>query len=413
MNADTSLVLIIFVLTYAGVAIGRIPGLMLDRVGIALLGATALVVVKIVPLEQIHHAIDLPTILLLYSLMIISAQLRLGGFYTRVALRITHLSTRPLRLLALVMALSAVLSALLANDIICLAFTPVLIYSLLQASVNPVPFLLGLAVSSNIGSAATIIGNPQNMLIGQVGKLEFGRFMLWCAPPAFLALIGSFVVIAILYKNRLNLHNPIVDQGYDHGWSDFNQWQSLKGLLAVTGIIILFFTPIPRELSAIAVAGLILCSRKMESREIMGLVDWNLLVLFFALFIVIHGVTLAGLPMHMVAAFSEWGFDLHNLYILSAVSTVLSNAVSNVPATMLLVKFLDPEVPAQWYALAVSSTFAGNLITIGSIANLIVIEQARPFGIVIGFKEHARVGLPVTVVSFLLLMGWILLTRSL
>lgn len=405
MTADASLIILIFVLTYLGVAVGRIPGLQLDRVGIALLGATALVVLRAVPIGEIHLAVDLPTILLLYALMIVSAQLRLGGFYTRVALRITALSARPLRLLALVMALSAVLSALLANDIICLAFTPVLIYSLVQARVNPLPFLLGLAVSSNIGSAATIIGNPQNMLIGQVGRLDFGHFMLWCTPPAAVSLIGGFIIIATVYKNRFALENKVGELRRD--WPEFNSWQSTKGLLAVAVLIILFFTPIARELSAIAVAGILLCSRRLESREIMKLVDWHLLVLFFALFIVIHAITLEGLPSAMVTALAQRGVDLGNLYVLSGVSTLLSNAVSNVPAVMLLIKFLDANAPTQWYALALSSTFAGNLITIGSIANLIVIEQARPFGVVIGFKEHAKIGVPVTLLSLAVLAAWI------
>lgn len=405
MTADVSLIVVIFVLTYLGVAVGRIPGLQLDRVGIALLGATAMVVLRAVPIGDIHHAVDLPTILLLYALMIVSAQLRLGGFYTRVALHITGLSARPVRLLAWVMVLSAVLSALLANDIICLAFTPVLIYSLVQARVNPLPFLLGLAVSSNIGSAAAIIGNPQNMLIGQVGRLEFGQFMLWCAPPAAVSLIGGFLIIAAVYKNRFALEEKIGELRRD--WPEFNLWQSSKGLLAVAVLIILFFTSIPRELSGIAVAGILLCSRKLESREIMKLIDWHLLVLFFALFIVIHAVTLAGLPSVMVEALTRRGVDLGNLFILSGVSTLLSNAVSNVPAVMLLIKFLDANAPTQWYALAVSGTFAGNLITIGSIANLIVIEQARPFGVVISFKEHAKIGVPVTLFSLAVLAAWI------
>ncbi|RPI02687.1 MAG: anion transporter [Calditrichaeota bacterium] len=400
--------IIIFIVSYAGVAFGRIPGLQLDRVGIALLGAIAMMVMTIVPLNQIIYAIDLPTLMLLYSLMIISAQLRLGGFYTFVAVRVMHLSGQPRRLLALVMLLSAVFSALLANDIICLAFTPVLVYSLIHSKINPIPFLLGLAISSNLGSAATIIGNPQNMLIGQVGRLHFDQFIVWCAPPAIVSLVIGYFIILFFYRDRFAFDQGIKDLDFLGAWPPFNRWQSMKGLIAVSLMLVLFFMPIPREISAMVFAGILLCSRKMESREIMSLIDWNLLILFIALFIIIHGISLQQIPQVIVNSMEKSGFNLHNLYFLGFVSTLLSNLVSNVPATMLLIKFLEPQNHEQWYVLAASSTFAGNLITIGSIANLIVFEQAKRFGISIGFWEHARIGIPITVVSLLILFAWIL-----
>jgi Na+/H+ antiporter NhaD/arsenite permease-like protein len=168
----------IFCLAYFGIALGKIPGLIVDRVGVALFGAIAMVVFGVVTIESAVGSINLPTILLLYSLMIISAQLRLGGFYTWIALKIVPYYTHPRLFLLITMFVSALLSALLANDIVCFAFTPILALSLIEAGLNPLPFLIGLAVSSNIGSAATIIGNPQNMLIGQTGHLGFANFFL-------------------------------------------------------------------------------------------------------------------------------------------------------------------------------------------------------------------------------------------
>ena len=181
--ASPEIVAAIFVLTYVGIALGRIPGLALDRTGIALLGAIAMVAVGALKPDEAWQAINVPTILLLYALMAVSAQFKLSGFYTRMALGINRFIVRPRVFLGALMAVSAVLSALLANDIVCLAFTPVLCLSLLDAGLDPAPFLLGLACASNIGSAATIIGNPQNMLIGQVAGLKFAKFLLWCAPP--------------------------------------------------------------------------------------------------------------------------------------------------------------------------------------------------------------------------------------
>ncbi len=407
----TTLAVVIFVLTYAGIAVGGVPGLKLDRTGIALVGAIAMAVAGIVPLDQLGAAVDLPTLLLLYGLMILSAQLQLGGFYTWTALRITTLVQRPQLFLLIAMVTSAALSALLANDIVCLAFTPVLTVALLNAQMNPLPFLLGLAVASNIGSAATIIGNPQNMLLGQAGRLDFGGFMAWCTPPALAALVVAYLLLAWVYRGRFAQQgvSPVTAKP---DWPEFNGWQSGKGLLATAVLVGLFFTPLPRELSAVAVAGVLLCSRRIASRAMLELVDWHLITLFCGLFVVIHGLSVVNVPAYLIDQLDRYGIVLENLYVLTGVSTVLSNLVSNVPAVMLLIQFIDKADPVPWYALAASSTFAGNLIVIGSIANLIVIEQAKRYGVTISFGEHARVGIPVTLLSLAILIGWIYLNGA-
>ena len=398
--------LTLFLITYLGIALGKVPGLVIDRVGIALLSAIAMVGFGVISTQAAVQAIDLPTILLLYSLMIISAQLRLGGFYTWSASRILLLLTRPRQFLLVLMAVSAVLSALLANDIVCFAFTPVLAVALIRSGMNPLPFLLGLAISSNIGSAATIIGNPQNMLIGQVGQLAFGQFIIWCAPPALLSLLGSYLLLLWIYRDKMSLGEASSTLADPDSWPDFNPWQSAKGIVAVVGLVALFFTPIPREVSAIAIAGLLLCSRRMKTRDILGLVDWHLITLFCALFIVIHGISQAYDLNMVVGRLTAWGVDLGSSTMLTGLTVVLSNIFSNVPAVMLLIPFMDPLNPQQWYTLALASTFAGNLFVLGSIANLIVIEQASRLGVVISFREHARVGVSVTLISLIVLVGW-------
>jgi Na+/H+ antiporter NhaD/arsenite permease-like protein len=403
------LALTIFFLTYVGVALGRVPGLMLDRTGIALLGAIAMVAGGVVSLDGAIAGIDFPTIVLLYALMILSAQLRLGGFYTRTATRIAALLERPRLFLLATMLTSALLSSVLANDIVCLAFTPVLAVSLLKGGVNPLPFLIGLAVSSNIGSAATIIGNPQNMLIGQVGRLHFGEFLAWGAPPSILSLLGSYGIICWLYRRGFARQQAVSVPGVQENWPEFNPWQSTKGLLATGILICLFFTSIPREVSAIAIAGTLLCSRKMKSRSIIKLVDWHLIILFCSLFIVIKGISEENIPALIMNGLGDKGIDIRNLMVLTGLSAIASNLVSNVPASMLLIRFLDPGNPVEWYTLALSSTFAGNLIVIGSIANLIVIEQAKNHGVDVTFKEHARAGIPVTLFTLMVLVGWVYL----
>lgn len=398
---------LIFALTYIGVAIGEVPGLAIDRTGIALLGGVAMIAFGVLDTDHAVAAVDFPTILLLFGLMVLSSQFRLAGFYTHVAMALTRAMDRPRRFLWQLMLASGALSAILANDIVCLAFTPVLAWSLARRRLNPIPFLLGLALASNIGSAATIIGNPQNMLIGQVGRLSFTHFFLWCAIPSAISLAAAYGIVIALYRNQWG---AAAAQETPHGeWPEYSPTQARKGGIVAALLVAAFFTDIPRELSALVAAGVLLCSRKLATRSLMGLVDWHLIALFIGLFVVVRGFEDSGLPAWIVETTRQRGVHLEDPYVLTAVAAVLSNIVSNVPAVMVLIKFLPADSPEPWYVLALASTFAGNLITIGSIANLIVIEQAKQAGIRISFAEHARAGIPATVASFAILCVWIAL----
>lgn len=401
-----SAAIIIFLISYAGIAFGALPRLALDRTGFALLGAIAMVAAGVLPVDAALKSIDASTILLLYGLMVLSSQFRLGGFYTWTALRITRHMEKPVWFLLLLMLVSAGLSAVLANDIVCLAFTPVLAVALLRAGLNPVPFLLGLAVASNIGSAATIIGNPQNMLIGQKLRLDFGNFTLWCLPPALVSLALAYGILLWNYRGRLRSPQQASWAG-PADWPELNPRQTAKGIAVTLCLLLLFFTKVPREVTALSAAGFLLCSRQMKSRSLLGLVDWHLITLFCGLFIIIRGFSATGVPQQAVQWLGHHGMGFGSPGALAWISLGLSNLVSNVPATMLLVDYVDPRVPVQGYVLALASTFAGNLITLGSIANLIVIEQAKLFGIQIGFKEHARTGVAVTLASMAVLLLWL------
>jgi Na+/H+ antiporter NhaD/arsenite permease-like protein len=394
----------VFLLTYAAIAVGRVPGLRIDRTGIALVGAVAMLGLGVVPVESLGHAIHVPTILLLYGLMIVSAQFEVAGFYAWMAERITHRIRRPATFLWLLMLKSAALSALLVNDVVCLAFTPMLCLAARHARLNPVPYLLGLAAASNIGSAATILGNPQNMLIGQYGQLEFGPFLWFCGLPSLLALLLAWLWLLWLYRGRLQaaaaaaeVLAPVALDG----------WQCCKGVIALTLIVLLFFSKAPRELVALGAGAALLLSRRTSSQALLQRVDWRLITLFCGLFVVIDGIMQSGEPAAALARLREHGLDLGDDRALAGVAAVLSNVVSNVPATMLLVHFLDRADPQSWYVLALATTFAGNLITIGSIANLIVLEQGRRFGVLISFGEHARAGVPITLLSFAVLLALI------
>lgn len=406
--------LVVFVLTYAGLAVGGLRGLGLDRTGFALLGAIAIVATGRLTINEAWAAIDPSTIVLLYSLMVVSAQFRLGGSYTALALRLADWAERPRLMLAGVVVTAAILSAVMANDIVCLAFTPVLCLTLLRAGRNPVPFLLALAAASNVGSAATIIGNPQNMLIGQVGGLDFAQFLLWCGPPAAAGLIVVYGTIAFLYRDRWDLGSarpaPAGAEGQEPTWPAYDRVQTIKGLIVTLALVVAFFTPIPREVSALTAAGVLLVSRKLTNRSLLGLVDWHLITLFAGLFVVIAGLEATGLPERAVDAVlgdQAVGAGMAGAAALGGLTAGLSNLVSNVPAVMLLIPRLDPGLVGPWYILALSSTLAGNLLLVGSIANLIVVEQAAAHGVRVSFGEHLRAGLPITLATLALAWTWV------
>lgn len=397
--------LIIFIVCYIGIALGGFPRLAIDRTGIALLGAIAMVLTRALTPEEALTAIHIPTLLLLYGLMIISAQLRLGGFYTALALKVTAWIDAPARFLFALMMISGLLASILANDIICLAFTPVLCAALRRRQLNPLPFLLGLAMATNLGSAATLIGNPQSMLLAQVFDLNFIAFFLWCAPPSLLALIATYGLLYFIFRKKWR--DPSIRDPFEEpDWPVFQKGQSAKGLSATLAILILLLANQPRALSALTVAGFLLVSRRMHTRQMLGLIDWHLITLFSGLFVVVRALHLTGLPAQAVEMLTLAGADLQNPFILSLLTLALSNLVSNVPATLLLVDVLQQAPRQTVYVLSLSATYAGNLLLIGSLANLIVVEQAKNFGIHIRFRDYARVGIPVTFVNLLVLFAW-------
>lgn len=401
------LVLLVFVLVYLGMVLGGLPGLALDRTGIALLGALLLVAFGKITPAGAWEAVDVATIALLFGLMVVSAQFRLGGFYTRITRRLAEARVTPQTLLGMLILIAGLLSALLANDIVCLAMAPVLVEGCARRGLNPKPFLLGLACAANVGSAATLIGNPQNMLIGQSLQLSFAGYLLDGGIPA---LLGLAVVWAVLVRyGRGNWHLPTPLPELDA--PEFDSWQTGKGLIILTLLTAAFlFAPWPREVVALGAAALLLTSRRMASRNILGLVDWQLLVLFIALFVVTHALAASGMLASALQALAAAGLDLSAPATLFATTVVLSNLVSNVPAVMLLLP--AAEHPLAGPILALASTLAGNLLIVGSIANIIVIDQAARLGVIIGWREHARIGIPVTILTLAIAAGWLWL-RSL
>lgn len=396
------LLLLIFVIVYAGMLLGEFPGLALDRTGVALLGAIALVATGRLSPHDAWQSIDVSTIGLLFGLMVVSAQLRLGGFYSRFTARLAAFDVSPPFLLLMVVISAGVLSALLCNDIICLAMAPVLAEGCARRKLNPVPFLLALAAAANVGSAATLIGNPQNMLIGQVLQLSFARYLWQALPPSLVGLVCVWLVIAISSRGKWQSELP-PPKTVRH---PFKIWQTTKGFMALGVLIAAFLmTNIPREILALSAAGVLLTSRRMATHEMLEQVDWHLLVLFAGLFVVNHAMSASGNLDSILSLVRKTGIEPSQPTWLFALSVSLSNLVSNVPATMLLLPVAKHSLAGP--ILALSSTFAGNLLVVGSIANIIVVDQAREMGIRISWTDHAKVGIPITLLTLAVAGGWL------
>jgi Na+/H+ antiporter NhaD/arsenite permease-like protein len=407
----------VFAVVYLGMFLGGLPRLKLDRSGVALLGAIAVIAISGIAVEDAARSVDLPTIVLLFAFMVVSAQMRLGGFYGAVTRRVGALPLSQRGLMAALIAVAGLLSAVFSNDIVCLAMTPVVARLCLQRRADPVPFLVGLACAANIGSAATLIGNPQNMLIGSVMKLHFADYLRAALPPVALSLALLWAWLAYGPGAVRGGHQgdgsgpglPEVVPADDHE-PTYDAFQTAKGLLVAGALLLIFlFTDWPRDVAALVGAGVLLLSRRLHSAHVVGFVDWPLLLLFIGLFVVNHAFETTGLAAQAVQALAAQGVHLAEPGPLLVAGVVLSNLVSNVPAVMLLLPHLrgvaDPQQAGVLLALV--STFAGNLLLVGSIANLIVADLARKSGIAIDWRQHARIGVPVTLATLAVAWAWL------
>ncbi len=385
---------VIFALTYCGLALGKIPGLRIDRAGIAFVGAVLILITGILSLADATspESIDFKTLFLLLGMMIVVGSLRLSGVFQRLTDLAAGSLASPRALLAVTIGLSGVLSAFLINDVVCIALTPLVLHLARRMRVDPLPHLIGLATAANVGSTGTITGNPQNIYIGVHSGIPYLRFAARLLPIAFLGLAINYSVVWLVYRRKLapvqnrdavtpDSRQSDADSG--GGISRHSRLLTLqiKSIVVTLGAVALFFAGLPLELVALGAAAVALLER-VKPERIYREVDWSLLVMFTGLFIVVHAF-----QVHVVEGWNvkSWTWLLTRpVDVLSLVSLGLSNLVSNVPAVLLLEPVVQ-SVPAAtresaWLALAMSSTFAGNLTILGSVANLIVVESARRRG---------------------------------
>lgn len=394
----------IFAMTYLVVAIGRLPGFWLDRAGAALVGASLMVAIGILPLEEVPKVIDFSTIVLLLGVMIVVANLRLSGFFRLVNGWVVTRARYPIVLLTAVILVSGVLSAFLVNDTICLVLTPLVLDLVTQLRRNPVPYLLAVAMASNIGSTATITGNPQNMIIGGLSHISYGAFAAALSPIAGIGLILTVALIALAYRSEFWTRQRL--QGEPQP-ANTNRPIIIKSIGVTLAMVAGFFAGITPSLVAIVAGAVLLCTRRIKSEKVYAEIDWTLLLMFAGLFVVVGGLEQSVLSPQVIAAVGH--LHLENLPVLSGITAVLSNFVSNVPAVLVLKPFIAQLHNQQqaWLAVAMASTLAGNFAILGSVANLIVVERARARNVEIGFWEYFRVGAPLTALTICAGIIWL------
>ncbi len=405
-----SIVLIVFLVVYLGMILGHLPWLRVDRASVALGGAIALLATSRMTEAQAIASVDFGTIGMLFGLMLISIQLEMAGVYGYLSAVITRIRTEPPILLALLIVLVGILSAFLTNDVVAVAVTPVVLSICLNRGMNPVPFLLAIAFAANAGAVATIIGSPQNMLIAERLDLSFVGYLGYAAVPAVLSLGVVWLVLVAIYRARWQLATPGGANGTVMAAAasepPLDRWETLKGFLVLCLVLYAFiFTDWTRGLVAASAGAVMLFNARFASRSMLERVDWDLLILFVGLFIVNGALQDTGMPQQIVNDLRAAGFNLQHSDVLFVVSAILSDIASNVPTVMLLLPYAsDPEAGPL---MALATGLFSNLIVIGSLANIIVVDAVNRYGLKISFWEFAKAGAPVALISLLIAWVWV------
>ncbi len=395
---------VIFAASYLALAIGKVPGLSIDRAGVALVGASLMVASGVLSPEDAYKAIDLDTITLLLGMMIVVASLRLSSFFAIATTFVLDHAKGPIVLLCAVIATSGVFSAFLVNDAICLVLAPLVLDLTNRMGRKPLPYLLAVAMASNVGSTATITGNPQNIMIGSFSHIPYRTFAAELGPVALIGLAITVGLIVLFHRQEFaggGSLSPVKPH------IRINRVLVARALLATAVMIALFFAGQPPAKGAVVVGALLLLTRRVKSERVYAEIDWSLLLMFSGLFIIVAGAQKALLTQDVIASVGRMHLD--QVPVLSVVTAVLSNLVSNVPAVLMLKPFVEPlkNHDVAWLTVAMASTLAGNFTVLGSIANLIVVQQAGSRGIEISFWDYFRVGAPLTIIMLVFGTVWL------
>ena len=387
---------VVFALTYLLIAGRRWRALPIGRAGGALLGAAGMVAIGALRPAEAYAAVDAGTLGLLFAMMLFGAWLSLDGSLDQLEEQILSRAGTPWRLLVGLSVSAALLSAVLVNDTICVLFTPLVVRICRRARLPLLPFLLALSTSANLGSALTLIGNPQNMLVGRMSGIGFSSFLLASAPAVLAGMLAHLALLRLFFGRSL----PGRLEPHAAAPARPARWLAPLGL---GGALLAMLWGFDLSWSALCAAALVLAARREDPGPALSRVDWSLLVFFSALFIVVAGLEHTGLVAAAFGAAAPWldpssaaGRAGFALFVVLG-----SNLVSNVPLVMLFGPFIDrlAEPELAWVLLAFTSTVVGNLTLVGSVANLIVVEAAAREDVHVGFLDYAKVGVPLTLLT--------------
>ena len=403
-DLNTTIAVAIFAATYVILTLGKIPVYRIDRAGAALLGGSLMVGTGVMSMDEAYKAIDFSTITLLIGMMIVVANLRVSGFFRLINGWIASHVRHPLGLLAAVVLASGLLSAILVNDAICLVMTPLVLDVVERLKRNPVPYLLAIAMASNIGSVATITGNPQNIIIGSLSDIPYAQFAAALAPVAAFGLVVTLALIVLVYRREFLTREVMTVEHLD---LSYHAPLVIKSVLVVAAMVVLFFLGQPVAKVAIVGGAFLLLTRRVSPTKIYREIDLPLLIMFCGLFVVVAGFEKTVITPNLPALLG--GLHLDNMVWLGGATAVLSNIVSNVPAVLVLKPFVtqlhDPQ--RAWLIVAMASTLAGNFTLVGSVANLIVAQRAKARGVEVAFWPYFAIGAPLTIVTIFAGLLWL------
>ena len=389
----------IFVITYVLISGRQLKILPLNRPAAALLGAVLMIATGVMTPERAYRAINYDTLVLLLGMMLISAYLYLAHFFEWAAELVLNFSRTPARLLLHVSVASGILSALLVNDTICLMLTPLVVAVIRRGRLPLLPYLVALATSANIGSVATLVGNPQNMIIGHFSGISFPEFSRALLPAAIIGLAINFFILRFGFRKLLR--QTAIDRA-EHTAPKLDRSLFVLVCVGLVSIFAGFLAGLHLAWTAMTGAALVMVLARRDTHNVLKLVDWHLLLFFAALFVVVDGLSDTGLTDTIYSRMRPiFGLSTPaQAWNLAWFSVLGSNVFSNVPFVLVagnwIARFTDPAL--MWKILALATTFAGNLTIIGSVANMIVVESARD-QIQVSFWDYARFGIPSTILT--------------
>ena len=319
------------------------------------------------------------------------AFLEVDGFFSRAEAWLAARAGTRQRLLAWVVWPSGALSALVTNDAVAVLAAPMVLRLCERLGLPAAPYLVALALSVNTGSAATLVGNPQNMLCAVLGGLSYRDYLVQAGPVALVGLAVGQAVVAWVYRADLRGALPAAPAPAPMGPRVAGSLATIAGVAVVATL--------GADLAWTAAGGfaLLMVAHRRDTSKLWVHVDWPLLLFFAGLFVVVEGLQATGAPAWV---FARYPLSTVSDPVFALISLVGCNVVSNVPYILVVEREVVGE--ARWSLLALVSTFAGNLTLLGSVANLIV---AAASGGRLGCWEHATVGIPVTLVTTLAAVG--------